>query len=288
MPDLIWELARGRHLDCGEGVRIMGIVNATPDSFFEGSRFTEVGPAVERALQLVAEGADIIDVGGESSRPPAYGPAAPVPAEEEARRVVPVVEGLRARTDVAISVDTTKAEVARQALCVGADAVNDISAFGDPDMASVVMDAGAGAILMHCRGTPATMQSDTHYDDVVAEVRDYLLLRAEVALAAGVTPGHLALDPGIGFGKSVAGNLTLIRRLDALAGLGYPVVLGASRKSFIWKPSGLSPRESLEGSLAAAVLGVVHGARILRVHDVSATVRAVRLAEAVESSSSAA
>jgi len=266
----------------------MGIVNVTPDSFFEGSRFPEPDLAVECGLEQVAEGADLIDVGGESSRPPAYGPATPVPADEEARRVVPVVEGLRRETDVPISVDTTKAEVARQALSAGADVINDISALADPDMASVVADAGAGIILMHCRGTPATMQRNTHYDDVVGEVRDFLLGRAGAALEAGITSGHMALDPGIGFGKSVAGNLMLIRNLDALAALGYPVVLGASRKSFIWKPAGLSARESLEGSLAAAVLGVVHGARVLRVHDVSATVRAVRVAEAVESASAAA
>lgn len=288
MPDLIWELARGRHLDCGESVQIMGIVNVTPDSFYEGSRFPEPGPAVERGLEQVAEGADLIDVGGESSRPPAYGSAAAVSAQEEAARVVPVVERLRRQTDVPISVDTTKAEVARQALSVGADVINDISAFGDPAMASVVVEAGAGAILMHCRGTPATMQLNTHYDDVVGEVREFLEARVKAALEAGITPGHLALDPGIGFGKSVAGNLMLIRGLDALAALGYPVVLGVSRKSFIWKPAGLSPRESLEGSLAAAVLGMVRGARVLRVHDVAATVRAVRLAEAVESASSAA
>jgi len=288
MPDLIWQLARGRHLDCGVGVRIMGIVNVTPDSFFEGSRFAEPDLAVERGLEQVTEGADLIDVGGESSRPPAYGPATPIPAAEEARRVIPVVEGLRRQTEVPISVDTTKAEVARQALAAGADIINDISALADPDMASVVMEAGAGIILMHCRGTPATMQLNTHYDDVVGEVRDFLLGRAEAALEAGITSGHMALDPGIGFGKSVAGNLMLIRHLDALAALGYPVVLGASRKSFIWKPAGLSARESLEGSLAAAVLGVVHGARVLRVHDVSATVRAVRLAEAVESANAAA
>ena len=278
---MIWELS-GRSLDCGEKVRIMGILNVTPDSFFDGGRYLEREAAVECALQMVEEGADLVDIGGESSRPPMYGEAHELPVAEECDRVVPVVEGVRQHSDVPISVDTVKAEVARQTLQAGADIVNDISAMNaDAGMADAVAESGAGVVLMHRRGTPATMQLDTQYADLLGEISEYLAERIEVGLAAGIERGRMAVDPGIGFGKSVGGNLQLVDKLDTFAKLGCPVLVGASRKSFIWKTLGLSKEDSLEGSLAVGIICVMRGVHILRVHDVEATVRAVRMAEMV-------
>ena len=278
---MIWQLG-DRAIDFGARVQIMGILNVTPDSFFDGGRYPGREAAVERALNMVEEGADVIDIGGESSRPPVYGEARGVPAAAECDRVVPVVEELRRRHGVPISVDTTKAEVARQALDAGADIINDVSALrDDPAMVDVAAGSGAPVVLMHRRGTPATMQQDTHYDDLLGELHDFLAERIAAARAGGVAPERIAVDPGIGFGKSVAGNLEIIRRLDRLVDLSCPVLVGASRKSFIWKWLGLTAAESLEGSLAAAVLSVAGGAHMLRVHDVAETARAVRLAEAI-------
>jgi len=281
MPEGRWDLDGGRSLAFGGPVLIMGIVNATPDSFYDGGRFLDPGAAVARGLELEAEGADIVDVGGESTRPPLYGEIHAVPAAEEARRVVPVIAALRRQSQVAISVDTTKAEVAARALDAGADMVNDVSALGDPDMGRSVAAAGAPCILMHRRGTPATMQLDTQYDDLVGEVATFLQERAAAAVAAGIAADRVAVDPGVGFGKSVAGNNALVRNLAAFGSLGWPVFVGASRKSFIWKPLGLTAQEALEGSLAAAALAVAYGADAVRVHDVAATVRAVRVAAAI-------
>lgn len=278
---MIWTLGN-RVLNFDARVQLMGILNVTPDSFYDGGRYLETGAAVERGLQMVEEGADIVDIGGESSRPPLYGRAVAVPVAEECARVVPVVEALRQHCDVPISIDTVKAEVARQALAAGADIINDISALrDDPQMLEVAAESGAPVILMHRRGTPATMQQDTRYADLLGEIRNFLAERIQVARTGGVAAGRIAVDPGIGFGKSVAGNLALVYHLDVFASLGCPVVVGASRKSFIWKTLGLSQEESLEGSLAAAVLCAERGVHILRVHDVQATARAVRLAEAV-------
>ena len=263
----------------------MGILNVTPDSFYDGGRYNEVGRAVDRALQLEAEGADIVDVGGESSRPPMYGVAKALSANAECRRVVPVIEGIRARSQVPISIDTTKAEVAREALAAGADIINDISALGDPEMASVAAEAAAQVILMHRRGTPATMQLDTHYDDLIGEIACFLRSRIDAATAAGVSRRNLAIDPGLGFGKSTGGNFALIAELPRFRSLGCPVIVGASRKSFLWKPLGLSAEDCLEPSLAAAALAVSRGANAVRVHDVAASYRAVRTAEAVAGSS---
>jgi dihydropteroate synthase len=281
MPETRWDLDGGRSLTLGGRVLVMGIVNATPDSFYDGGRYLDPGAAVERGLEQAADGADIVDIGGESTRPPMYGEVRDVPAAEEARRVVPVVAGLRRQSGVAISVDTTKAEVAARALDAGADMVNDVSALGDPQMGRVVATAGAACILMHRRGTPATMQLDTHYDDLVGEVTAYLRDRAATAVDLGIPAGRLAVDPGVGFGKSVKGNHILIRNVEAFAALGFPVFLGTSRKSFIWKPLGLTAEDALEGSLAAAALGAAYGADALRVHDVAATVRALGVAEAI-------
>ena len=279
---MIWSLrGEDRSVDFRSRVRIMGILNVTPDSFYDGGRYDEVGRAVDRALQLEAEGADVIDIGGESSRPPMYGAAAAVSAAAECRRVVPVIEGIRTRSQVPISVDTTKAEVARQALSSGADIVNDISALGDPEMATVAAEAAAPMILMHRRGTPATMQLDTRYDDLLGEISGFLRSRIDVAKAAGVDGRNLAVDPGLGFGKSIGGNLILIAELSRFRSFGCPIVVGASRKSFLWKPLGLSVEDCLEPSLVAAALAVARGANAVRVHDVAASLRAVRTAEAV-------
>ena len=271
-----------RAIDFAERVQIMGVLNATPDSFFDGGRYADVESAVARGLALEEEGAGIIDIGGESSRPPMYGEAAQLSWEEECRRVVPVIEGLRCRSQIPISVDTTKAEVAQRALEAGADIINDISALtADAAMAEVAVRFRVPVILMHRRGTPDTMQRDTHYDDLMGEIVLYLEERIAYARTCGLAPDRIAVDPGLGFGKSVAGNLCLIRHLEAFVGMGYPVLVGASRKSFIWKSTGEGLEKSLEGSLAAAVLCVVKGCHMLRVHDVAATVRTVRLAEAV-------
>ena len=278
---MIWELAEGRRIDFRQRVQIMGVLNVTPDSFYDGGRYADGSAAVDRALSLVEAGADIVDVGGESTRPLLYGQAEEVPAAEEERRVLPVIEAIRKRSDVPISVDTVKAGVARQALDAGADIVNDISALShDVEMARVAAEAGAPVILMHRRGTPATMQQDTHYDDLTGEVAAYLEERVEYASGQGIPPSRVAVDPGIGFGKSFTGNHELLRRAGSFSVRGCPVVVGASRKSFLWKPMGLTPDEALETSLAAAVLAVLHGARALRVHDVRETVRAVRVSEA--------
>ncbi len=276
-----WQMA-DRSVCCAGAAVVMGIVNVTPDSFYDGGRYVQTGAAVEHGLQLIQAGAGMIDVGGESSRPPMYGETRVVPDEEECRRVVPVIRSLRRQTTVPISVDTVKAEVARRALDAGADAVNDISALSaDPDMPGVVARSRAGAVLMHMRGTPRTMQQNTRYHDLLKEVREFLEARINACAENGIPRERLAVDPGIGFGKSVEGNLALIDALPHFAALGCPVLIGASRKSFIWRCLGAGPETALEGSLAAAVVSVLRGAHILRVHDVAPTVRAVRLAEAI-------
>ncbi|MCY3666218.1 MAG: dihydropteroate synthase [Gemmatimonadetes bacterium] len=260
----------------------MGVLNATPDSFYDGGRYCEPQAAVKRGLEMVEEGAAIVDIGGESSRPPMYGVAEEVSVAEECARVLPVVEGLRRQSDVPISVDTVKAEVARRALEVGADIINDISALRhDPAMAEVAARANVPVVLMHRRGMAATMQQNTHYDDLLGTVYSFLEERVCVAHAQGVE--RVAVDPGLGFGKSREGNLALLRMLERFLDLGCPLVAGASRKSFIWKTLGLSAAESLEGSLAAAALAARAGVHVLRVHDVAATLRTVRLVEAVRS-----
>lgn len=281
MPEVCWDLGSGRRLTFGPRVLIMGIVNATPDSFYDGGMHPDPAAAVEHGLQLESEGANIVDIGGESTRPPLYGELHAVSAADEAARIIPVVADLRRQSQVAISVDTTKAEVAARALDAGADIVNDVSALGDPDMGGIIAAAGAACVLMHRRGTPETMQRDTHYDDLVGEVASHLRERTGRAVRDGIGADRLAVDPGVGFGKSAAGNHALIRNIAAFAGLGYPVFLGASRKSFIWKPLGLTAGDALEGSLAAAVLGAAYGAAAVRVHDVAATARALAVAEAI-------
>jgi dihydropteroate synthase len=269
-------LPRGRALDLSR-TRVMGILNATPDSFFPGSRLDRVEDAVRRAATMIEDGAAILDVGGESSRPGAD----PVDPEEETRRVIPLVEAIRTRWDVPISVDTVKPAVARRALDAGADVINDITALADPGMVDAAVGAGAAMVLMHMRGTPRTMQRDTVYDDVVLEVRDRLVETAESARAAGISGGKIAVDPGLGFGKDAAGNLELLRRLPELVAAGWPVLVGASRKRFIGAVLDLPVDDRLEGSLAIAALAAWSGARLIRVHDVRETVRVVRMVDAV-------
>ena len=282
---MIWDLKGGRQLDFRQRARIMGILNVTPDSFYDGGRYVDPQCAVDRVLAMVDEGADVVDIGGESSRPPIYGRAAQVPAGEEVDRVLPIVAAVRRQSSIPISIDTTKAGVARQALDVGADIINDISALAeDPHMVEVAVSSGAPVILMHRRGTAATMQQNTRYDDLLSEIRDFLEDRVRVAVEAGARADRLAVDPGIGFGKSVTANFALIKHLSVFARPGHPVVVGASRKSFLWKPLGLSPEQALEGSLAAAVIAVANGADMIRTHDVAATARALQVAEAIDTS----
>jgi dihydropteroate synthase len=255
----------------------MGIVNVTPDSFSDGGLFLEADAAVEHGLGLAEEGAAILDVGGESSRPG----AAPVAEEEELRRVLPVVEGL-AGAGHRISVDTTKVTVARAALDRGAAIVNDISAFRfEPALAGLVAEREAYCCLMHMLGEPRTMQEDPHYDDVVSEVKAFLEERLAFAVREGVSEERIWLDPGIGFGKTPAHNLELLRRLDEIVSIGRPVVVGTSRKSFLGKLSGGKPEwERLPGTIATNVIALERGASIFRVHDVAAVVDALRVAAA--------
>jgi dihydropteroate synthase len=267
----------------------MGILNVTPDSFYDGGHFMQPQHAAEHALYMEAEGADIIDVGGESTRPPLYGAAQAVDLEDECARVVPVIEQIRRHSAVVISIDTTKAQVARRALQAGADIINDISAMrADAQMAEVAVTHGAPVILMHMRGTPATMQRYTRYKDIVGQVKGFLQKRQRWAIEAGIPADHIALDPGVGFAKSVEGNYTLVRSLARFNELGCPLVLGASRKSFLWKPFGLTPQTALGGSLAVALEGVRQGCRVLRVHDVVATKNALQVAQAIYPSETAA
>ena len=260
--------------------RIMGIVNTTPDSFSDGGRLEDPGAAVAHALALVDQGAEILDIGGESTRPG----AAPVPETEERERVIPVIAGLVARgCPVPISIDTRKAGVAAAALEAGAVIVNDVSALThDPDMASVA--AGAeGVCLMHALGDPQTMQADPRYDDVVLDVCDFLEDRLAAAEAAGIDRARVLVDPGIGFGKTLAHNLALLRRLSLFHALGCAVLLGVSRKRFIGTLSGVErAADRVAGSVAAALAGLAHGAQMLRVHDVAATAEAVAVWRAIE------
>jgi dihydropteroate synthase len=265
--------------DLTERVLVMGIVNVTPDSFSDGGRYLDPGLAVARCRELLAEGADLIDLGGESTRPG----SAEVSAAEQWRRLEPVLtEVARARPDAVLSIDTRNAEVAERAVGAGARIVNDVSALADPAMAGVAGRASAGLVLMHMRGTPETMQRDTGYGDVTTEVAAYLRERIAVAVAAGVARECIALDPGIGFAKSAQGSLELLARIPELAAIGSPVLVGASRKSFLARLTGDEgpPQDRVPASLAAAAVAVWQGARILRVHDVAATVRVMKIATA--------
>ena len=276
----IWRTSR-RVIDLSKPV-LMGILNVTPDSFSDGGRFFDRGTAVRRLEELANEGADIIDVGGESTRPGSLA----VSEEEELSRVLPVIEAA-AGLDVPISIDTTKSAVAEAALDAGAEIINDISGLRfDPQLARRAARSGAGLVLMHIRGQPRTMQDDIHYDDLVGEIAGELGESLERALGAGCEPDRLVLDPGIGFGKTAEQNLVLINRLGRIADLGYPVLVGPSRKSFIGKMLGLDVSDRLEASVAACVVALLRGARIFRVHDVRPTRRALDMAELIANRSS--
>jgi dihydropteroate synthase len=277
--------ARGKSFELGRRTWLVGVVNVTPDSFFDGGLYFEPARAIERALALAAEGADIIDVGGESTRPG----SSPISAKEERRRILPVVEVVKQRPGLLVSVDTTKAEVAEAALTAGADIINDISAGRfDTRMLPLAAESGAGIILMHMKGTPRTMQIAPHYDDLLGEVKTFLRERLEAAESCGLAPESVLLDPGIGFGKKLEHNLALLNNLEAFRELGRPLVVGISRKSFIGKILNLEAHERLEGTIAAAVVSVLRGASLLRVHDLRAIKRAVAVAEAILSQGSAA
>lgn len=263
--------------------RVMGIVNVTPDSFSDGGRLASVEAAVAHGLALVEQGADILDIGGESTRPGAD----PVPAAEEISRVVPVIQGLRARWPGPISIDTMKPEVARASVAAGAAMWNDVTAFGfASDSAATAAELGCDVVLMHMRGEPRTMQADPQYGDVVAEVADWLVARADAAMAAGVVRERIWLDPGIGFGKTAAHNLALTAGLARLAAIGFSVLYGASRKRVIQSidTTATDPADRLGGSLALALEAARRGASILRVHDVRETVQALAVHAAVEKS----
>jgi dihydropteroate synthase len=257
--------------------KLMGIVNVTPDSFSDGGLYLDAGRAIEHARLLLAEGADLLDVGGESTRPGAEA----VSAEEERERIGPVIEGLR-DVEAPISIDTSKAAVAEAALDAGAEIVNDVTALrADPELATVCGDRGCGVVLMHMKGTPRTMQKAPSYGDVVDEVREFLAERIEFATGEGIAEERIWIDPGIGFGKTVEHNLELLRRLGELRALGRPLVVGTSRKSFIGTLTGRQIDDRLGGTIASNVLAVRAGADVLRVHDVAEVGEAVRIAEAI-------
>lgn len=272
-PLIRWQ-CRDRTLSLGSRTLVMGILNVTPDSFSDGGRYLDSKRAIEHGLEMARDGADLIDVGGESTRPGSE----PVPAEEEQWRVVPVIEALSRETDRVLSVDTRKARVAEKALAAGAHLVNDVSALSsDPDMLRVVRDHGAGVVLMHKRGEPKTMQDEPRYENVVTEVRDYLGSRIEHLAASGIPEEAVAVDPGIGFGKTLEHNVALLVHLRELARLGRPVVIGVSRKSMIGRITGREVQDRLPGSLGAAAYAILRGAHVIRVHDVKESCDTARL-----------
>jgi dihydropteroate synthase len=275
MGGMQWQ-CRDRVLDLTRPV-VMGILNVTPDSFSDGNRYAAVDAALARAAEIAREGAAIIDVGGESTRPGALGVAADV----EIARVIPVIEGTAAASSVAISIDTSKPEVMAAAVRAGASIVNDVNALRAPGARELAAEAGVGVCLMHMKGEPRTMQDDPRYDDVVAEVCAYLDQQRRACIARGIAPESIALDPGIGFGKGVRHNLTLLRRLERIVALGSPLVVGVSRKSFIGRILGKQVGERLHGGLGLAALAVAKGARIIRTHDVAATREAIDMVSAV-------
>lgn len=271
--------ARDRRLALGARTRLMGIVNVTPDSFAEVGRILDPEAAVAYAVGLARAGADIIDVGAESTRPGSHG----ISVEEELDRLLPVLEGLLKAVDCLVSVDTSKPEVAEAALALGVHMVNDVTALrGGPALARLAARHGAALVLMHMQGTPATMQLEPRYEDLLGEVSASLREAVARAEAAGVHPDAIAVDPGIGFGKTLAHNLTLLKRLDRLRGLGKPLVVGPSRKGFLGAILDLPTGERLEGTLAACCIAAWGGAEILRVHDVEAARRAVRIVDAIK------
>lgn len=279
VPARGWVLSTRRgSIDAARRTALMGIVNVTPDSFSDGGRYFDPGKAISHGIDLAREGADIIDVGGESTRPGAR----PLSAREEIERVLPVIRGLRRTAPIPISIDTYKADVARAALAEGADMVNDISALRfDAAMAPLIAAEKVPVVLMHMQGAPQTMQQRPRYQNVVQEVREFLQSRIHFALEAGVEADRIIIDPGIGFGKELDHNLALLRGIPTLVSLGRPILVGPSRKTFIGKILEVGPEERLEGSLAAAVAAVLAGANMIRTHDVKEARRAIRIADAL-------
>lgn len=257
----------------------MGILNVTPDSFSDGGRFTTVEAALSQARRLVGEGASIIDIGGESTRPGAQ----PVSVQQELARVVPVVAGIASELDVIISIDTSKAEVMREAVTAGAHMINDVLALREPNALATAAELQVPVCLMHMQGEPRTMQTRPMYQDVVGDIRDFLQERVQACLAAGIPTSRVMLDPGFGFGKTLQHNLTLFKHLPEFSQLGYPLLVGVSRKSMIGSILDMPVEQRLYGSLGLASLAVWLGASIIRAHDVAATVQAIRTVEAVRS-----
>jgi dihydropteroate synthase len=268
-----------REIILGDRTLIMGILNVTPDSFSDGNRFTTPSSAIDEGIRMADEGADMIDIGGESTRPGSE----PVPQEEELRRVMPVVRGLAARISIPLSVDTMKAVVAREALAEGVEIINDVSSLGFDDlMGKVIADAGAAVVLMHMRGIPKTMQSgDLAYRSLRREIIAFLRERIAKARVSDIDPERIMVDPGLGFGKTARDNLRLIRHLRELTVLGRPIVTGVSRKSFIGQVTGGNPQERMEGTAAAVTAAVLNGSRIIRVHDVAAMKKVAAMADAI-------
>jgi len=278
-PDLArrifdWSCVQHR-LRLGERTLIMGILNVTPDSFSDGGRFKDEERAVARAMEMIEEGADLIDVGGESTRPGADA----VDPDEELRRVIPVIEQICRQSEVPVSIDTTKAEVAEAALGVGACIVNDVSGAADPAMVDLVAQSGAGLVLMHMQGTPRTMQAAPEYEDVTRDVVEFLDDRIASVVSRGLGREQVCVDPGIGFGKTLSHNLELLRGLAAFQELGRPVLVGLSRKSFLGQLTGREVGDRLAGSLAGLVYAITRGAHILRVHDVKESCDTARIAD---------
>jgi len=270
---------RGKVLSLGSRTHIMGILNVTPDSFSDGGRFAERNVALEHAREMISQGADIIDIGGESTRPGSE----PLTEDEEVKRIIPVIERLSAEFRGPISVDTYKSSVAQKALQAGASIVNDISGLRfSPDMARIVADHGAAVIIMHIKGTPRDMQVNPVYRDVIGEIMDYLGEGAGIALKAGIDRARIMIDPGIGFGKTLEHNLTILERLNEFGALGFPIVLGTSRKRFIGTVLDIAePKDRIEGTAATVALGIQRGARIVRVHDVGYMTKVARMTDAV-------
>ena len=274
---ITWKL-RKKTLSFEHGPAVMGIVNVTPDSFSDGGRFFEPGQAVEHGLRLVEEGAAILDVGGESTRPFSEG----VSTEEELRRIEPVVASLARQTDVPISIDTSKAEVAKAAIDAGAEIINDVTGLqGDPAMLQVALDTEAAVCVMHMQGSPRTMQAEPEYEDVVTEVLDYLDARCKALEAAGIDRARIAVDPGIGFGKTVEHNLDLLRNVKQFHKLGQPILIGVSRKGFIGRMLGDMDLERESGTVAISLAMAAAGVQVLRVHNVGDNVRALKVFRSV-------
>lgn len=269
---------KGRDYTLGRRTWLMGILNVTPDSFSDGGIYLDKKSAVQKGLQLIKDGADILDIGGESTRPGSH----PVTAEEEKRRILPVISEIRKKTDALISVDTTKSEVLKSALDAGADILNDISGMRfDPKILGLASKQDIPVIIMHMKGTPRNMQESPEYDNVIQEIKTFLKQRITDALTAGIKKNKIIIDPGIGFGKRLKDNLKIISNLSAFSELGFPILIGVSRKSFIGDLLNLSPEKRIEGTIASSLISILQGAHILRVHDVSSLKKAVIVAEAI-------